>query len=174
MSRKSRVLLYTGDGKGKTTAAMGMALRSAGYAMDVLVIQFVKKCQTGEKESLERLGSVKFIQTGLGFVPKPDSEKFDQHKQAAKRGLDILSQEIDENRYNLIILDEICVAVDLKLLDESGVLNVLRKCPEDTALVLTGRNASKGLINFADTVSEVKCIKHGFDDGFKAQKGLEF
>lgn len=170
----ARILLFTGAGKGKTTAAMGMAMRASGHGMQTLVVQFVKNSETGEGQAAARLGNIKFVQTGCGFVPEPTSEKFKMHQEAARKGLALVAEAIENGEYDLIVLDELCVAVHTKLLEESDVIQTVNRCSSDTTLVMTGRNASEGLVGIADTVTEMRCIKHGLEMGIAAQKGVEF
>ena len=174
MSLETRILLFTGEGKGKTTAALGMALRAAGNGMSVLILQFIKNQPTGEIESLNKLANIKIVQTGVGFVPESSSSKFISHKQAAEDGWRIAEQSIASGDYQLIILDEICNAIDKELLDEKKVIASLKNTQTDGAIVLTGRAATPALIELADTVTEMRCIKHGLQTGRPAQKGVEY
>lgn len=175
MNDKGRVLIFTGDGKGKTTAALGMALRAHGHGIPVSVVQFVKSdTQTGEFAALNGMAGVDIVVTGLGFVPRPTDPRFADHRRAAEQGLRIAADAVSSGRFGLVVLDEVCMAVALNLLAEDAVLSVLREAAADCTVVLTGRGATEGLIAAADTVSEVRCIKHGFDRERKAQKGVEF
>jgi cob(I)alamin adenosyltransferase len=169
------MLIFTGDGKGKTTAALGMALRAHGHEIPVAVIQFVKSDrETGEFAALQEMAGVEIIVTGLGFVPHPTDPRFADHCRAAEEGLRIAEEAALAGRYGLVVLDEVCTAVSLRLLAEEDVLAAVRKAAPDCTIVLTGRGATEGLIRAADTVSEIRCIKHGFDCGRKAKKGVEF
>jgi len=174
MNTKPRVLIFTGDGKGKTTAAVGMAVRAVGNGMKVKIIQFVKEAPTGEMEVLKNTLGVEFVQTGLGFLPEESSKEFEKHITAAKEGLSIAKKAIESGKYDIVVLDEICFAVSKNLLEEKAVIECVKKAKAESCIVLTGRNASDGLIKMADTVSEIKCTKHGYDCGIKAQKGVEF
>lgn len=174
MKDKPRILIFTGPGKGKTTAAMGMALRAAGHDMRVMIIQFVKNSPTGEITAFEKFDNVTIIQTGLGFVPKPTNRSFLDHKNSAHHGLEILADAIESNNYNLIIADEICTAADTGLITETEVIEEISKVTPGTIIVLTGRNATDLMVDLADTVSEIIPLKHGYESGFKAQKGIEF
>ena len=173
MANKNRILIFTGNGKGKTTAALGMALRGSGHGQKVLVIQFIKNTQTGEHYALEAFDSIEIVQTGLGFVREADSDRFDQHKEAAQKGLQLAQQAINSQNYQMLILDEICGAIAEKLLTEEQVLELIRNAPADICLVLTGRKASASLIDLADTVTEMLPVKHAFDCGKTAQNGVE-
>jgi cob(I)alamin adenosyltransferase len=174
MTNKARILIFTGNGKGKTTAAMGMAMRASGHGLRVLVIQFVKESDTGEISTANAMANIKIVQTGLGFLPDAKSNEYCKHKQAAEKGLTLAAESIESGNYDLLILDEICIAVDKGLLEEKDVAEVISKAKPKMSLVLTGRGASQGLIDLADTVSNIECIKHGFDVGIAAQKGVEF
>ena len=175
MTAAGRILIFTGDGKGKTTAALGMVLRAHGHAIPVSAIQFVKSdTETGEFAALKAMAGVEIYVTGLGFVPRPTDPRFADHRRAAEKGLRIAGEAASSGRYGMVVLDEICTAVTLNLLAEDAVLALLREAAPDCTVVLTGRGATEGLIQAADTVSEVRCIKHGFDSGRKAQKGVEF
>ena len=174
MTDKARILIFTGNGKGKTTAAMGTAMRASGHGLRVLVIQFVKESDTGEISAANAMANINIIQTGLGFLPDAKSKEYGQHKLAAEKGLTLAAESIESGNYDLIVLDEVCVAVDKGLLEEKDVAEVISKAEPEMSLVLTGRGASQGLIDLADTVSKIVCIKHGLDAGIAAQKGVEF
>ena len=171
----ARILLFTGDGKGKTTAALGMVLRASGHGQKVLVLQFIKSdSSSGEVAACKKLSGIKLIQTGRGFVPAPDSPDFAEHRRAAERGLKLAVEALKSREYNLVILDEICTTVARGLLAEERVMEAIRQAHPDTCVVLTGRNATPGLASLADTLTEMRCIKHAFISGRKAQKGVEY
>ncbi len=175
MSDKPRVLIFTGEGKGKTTAAMGLALRASGHGMPAFILQFVKSDQsTGERAGAANLPHTQFVQVGMGFLPPREDERFAAHKAAAVAGLRRAEQAIASGVYPVVILDEVCYAVARGLLDESAVLDACRKAAPGSVIVLTGRGATPGLIDLADTVTEMRCLKHGMDAGIAAQKGVEF
>jgi cob(I)alamin adenosyltransferase len=175
MSNSGRVLLFTGDGKGKTTAALGMALRAIGHGMKVKIIQFVKAdASTGEIAALSMLPGVEIVQTGRGFVPPESSPHVAEHRQAAEEGLKVAVEAIASGAYSLVVLDEICFAVARHLVAESDVVELVRKASRQTTLVLTGRGASPALIDLADTVTEMNPLKHGMQSGWPAQEGVEF
>lgn len=175
MGVAGRILIFTGDGKGKTTAALGMVLRAHGHGIPIKVIQFVKSdTDTGEFAALSRMAGVEIVVTGLGFVPRPTDPRFTDHRRAAEEGLRIAAEAASSGRCGLVVLDEVCTAVMLKLLAEEAVLSALAGAAPDCTIVLTGRGATEGLISAADTVSEIRSVKHGFDHGRKAQKGVEF
>jgi len=169
-----RVLLFTGDGKGKTTAALGLALRAAGHDLHVLIVQFVKNNpKTGELRALQYLPSVELRQTGLGFVPPPSDPSFPGHRRAAEEGLELVCEALVCKRYDLVILDEICVALSLGLLRESAVLDVVGHRAAGVHVVLTGRGATPALLELADTVTEMSAVKHPYEAGKAATKGIE-
>lgn len=173
MPNKPRILIFTGDGKGKTTAALGMALRAVGHGMRVRIIQFIKAdASTGEIAAFKNLPGVEISQVGLGFVPPKSSPKFEEHKKAPVDGLGIAREALASGDYDLVILDEICGAVGLGLLDEQEVIDAIEGF--GTIIVLTGRGASQKLIDMADTVTEMKQVKHGMDSGWKSQAGVEY
>ncbi|MHB9038066.1 MAG: cob(I)yrinic acid a,c-diamide adenosyltransferase [Armatimonadota bacterium] len=175
MSNHGRVLLFTGDGKGKTTAALGMALRAAGHGMRVKIIQFIKSdSSTGEIAALQMLPGIEIIQTGCGFVPHASSSVFVDHRQAAEIGLEIATDAIESGEYSLVVMDEICCAVAKRLLDESDVIEAVRRAGSNTTVAMTGRGATAALKDLADTVTEMGCIKHGMQQGWSAQEGVEF
>jgi cob(I)alamin adenosyltransferase len=175
MDEKGRILIFTGDGKGKTTAALGMALRARGHGIEVAIVQFVKAdTKTGEFAALSRLSGVEIFVTGRGFVPPETDPGFADHCRAAEEGLRIASEAARSGRFGLVILDEGCYAVARGLIAEESVLRLLREAVPGVTVVLTGRGATEGLIAAADTVSEIHCVKHGFDAGRAAQKGVEF
>jgi cob(I)alamin adenosyltransferase len=174
MSLPPRVLIFTGDGKGKTTAALGMALRASGHGLQAAVIQFIKNdSSVGELQAVENMPNVDAVQTGLGFLPPPASGEFVRHKTAAQQGLRKAEQIIAGRKHFLVILDEICLAVVHGLVEEQQVLELIRRAPPDTCLVLTGRGATERLIAAADTVTEMRSVKHGFENGRSAQQGVE-
>lgn len=174
-NQRRRLLLFTGDGKGKTTAALGMALRASGHGMRVKIIQFIKDVPgTGEVAAVKHLSGVELIQTGLGFVPAEDSAEFPKHRDAAERGLLLAEEAIRSGQYDLIVLDEICNTIALNLLSEERVVEVLQQAGPRQTLVLTGRGASPSLIALADTVTVMTCFKHAMTEGRPAGKGVEY
>lgn len=174
MNDNPRVLLFTGDGKGKTTAALGMALRAAGHGQRVCVVQFVKgNPEVGEVAAAAKTADIEILQTGLGFVPAAGSPRHVEHRSAAQEGLNKAREAIAGGRYSMVILDEICVAVGRGLVDEQSVIDLVRQSPRQTCLVLTGRGATPRIIELADTVTEMRCVKHGYQAGWPAQKGVE-
>ena len=174
MSQAPRILVFTGDGKGKTTAALGMALRAAGHRMKVAIIQFVKAdADVGEVRALANNPQIEITQTGLGFLPSPADPRWAAHCAAAEAGLRKAAESIEAARHDMVILDEVCFAVARGLLKEADLIAVLRRARPGMILVLTGRGATEGLIALADTVTEMRCVKHALQNGVSAQKGVE-
>ena len=175
MKEEKRIILFTGDGKGKTTAALGMALRASGHGMKTMVIQFVKSdATTGELAACRHLPGCEIVQTGKGFVPERTDPAFTEHLSAARDGLLLAEEALSSERYDLIILDEICTAVAKGLVDEGQVIEAIRRGAPGTCIVMTGRNATAGLMSLADTVTDMRMVKHGFQDGWEGQKGVEY
>lgn len=174
MNERPRILIFTGDGKGKTTAALGMAFRASGHGMRTCVIQFIKAdASVGEVAAAAADPNIEVHQVGLGFVPSAEDIQFARHRQAAQEGLAKAAELMASGRFELVILDEICLAVAQGLIEERQVVELLAQAPAEVCLVLTGRGATPGLIVEADTVTEMLAIKHGLADGRTAQKGVE-
>ena len=178
MERQGLVIVHTGDGKGKTTAALGLALRAWGSGLRVLILQFIKGGQRyGELDAIKALKNVRDTievrQCGLGFTRRDESRKA-EHIAAAKEAVREAEREIVSGAWDLIILDEINYAVKFGLLETEDVLHLVNEKPQDLHLVLTGRDAQPEIIDAADLVTEMKLVKHPFERGIKAQKGIEF
>ncbi len=172
MSRATRVLIFTGEGKGKTTAALGMAMRAAGHDMPVAVVQFIKHDATvGEVKALANFPKIRLAQTGLGFVPTVSSPEYAKHKEAAREGLRKAEELIVSGEYGLVVLDEVCVAIAKGLLEEERVIEVVGKASDEACVVMTGRGASETLMAVADTVTEMRCVKHGARAGRRRRRG---
>lgn len=175
MTEQARVLVFTGDGKGKTTAALGLALRASGHGMRVLVLQFVKGGQqTGELAAARQIPGFEIEQRGCGFVPPASSPGFADHRRAAEVVLREADEALLSGGYDVVVLDELCFAVAKDLVSEQAALDVVGHARPDSVLVLTGRGATPGLIAAADTVTEMCLRKHGMKSGFPAQRGVEF
>ena len=165
---KGKVIVFTGDGKGKTTAAIGTAIRAIGYGKKVVMIQFLKKGEYGEIRFKNK--DFKIYQFGRReFVIEPMQEDYYLAEKAIKFAEEIL---IEEKPF-LLILDEVNVALSMELIKEKDLLSLLKK-RKDSHIILTGRNASKNIIKIADLVTEMKKIKHYYDTGIKAIEGLEY
>jgi len=175
MREKSRVLIFTGEGKGKTTAALGMALRASGHGLQTLILQFIKaNPSTGELIALQHLPGVKIIQMGRGFTPPAEDPAFSEHRRSAQDALQTALKALKSKRYDLIILDEICTAVNKGLIEDEQVIQLIDQGNGEACLVLTGRGATDRLISTADTVTKMCCLKHGLHEGWAAQKGVEY
>ena len=175
--KKGLIQIYTGDGKGKTTAALGVALRAAGHGKKTLIVQFIK--------SFQNYGEIKFVKKyhcgiaikilGKGYVKiKGDRYPFEEHVKTAKKALQYAEEQILSKKYDIVVLDEINIALDKKLITIQEIVDLIQQKPPDLHIILTGRSAPKKLIQLADLVSEVKEIKHPFRKGILAQKGIEY
>ena len=171
---RPRILLFTGDGKGKTTAALGLAVRAVGHGMRACIIQFIKSSATGEQQAAAALGNLEIVQTGQGFLPPSDDPRFCIHTAAARHGLELARERIASGQYGVVVLDEVCVAVAHGLLTCAEIADAVAQAGAKTVIVLTGRGATRELKDLADTVTEMRCVKHGYDQGIKAQKGVEY
>ncbi len=176
MSReKGLVILYTGEGKGKTTAALGLILRAAGYNKKILLVQFGKKWFSGELKSLKLLNNVKVIQGGKGFVKiLGDKLPLEEHKKAVQATFGILYKEVSGGKWDVVVADEIVGAASAGLLPEGLVVKLITDKPASLDLVLTGHHASKKIIELADLVTEMQQIKHPYQKGILAKKGIDF
>ena len=177
MSQKGLVIVYTGGGKGKTSAALGLVLRAVGYNHKVCMVQFVKgSWHYGELDSAKRLApEFELITAGKGFVGiLDDKSPREEHLKAANDTLAISREKIMSGKFDVVILDEINYAVQLELLKLDDVINLIKSKPAELDLVLTGNHATKEVIELADLVTEMKEIKHPFKSGIKAKKGIDF
>ncbi|ALC18178.1 cob(I)yrinic acid a,c-diamide adenosyltransferase [Desulfuromonas soudanensis] len=175
--RQGLVVVITGDGKGKTTSALGMALRACGHDMRVGIVQFMKgDMYAGEWDGVKKIeGDIELLATGMGFVGLGgNSFSFEEHREAAQKALELVRARMAEKRYDLLILDEINNALKLGLLDLDQVLSLLSARPFELHLVLTGRDADPAVMEIADTVSEVREIKHAFRRKIEPQPGIDY
>lgn len=171
--RRGLVQIYTGDGKGKTTAALGLLLRSWGHDHRLIFLQFMKgDPRWGEIVALGRLG-IEVVQTGLKHWVHMDGVTAED-RAAAAEGLGRARQIIMSGAYDVVVLDEVWTAVLFELLSLDDVLALMRDKPEHTELVMTGRRAPGQAIEAADLVTEMQPLKHYFDAGVKAREGIEF
>jgi cob(I)alamin adenosyltransferase len=174
--RRGLIIVNTGPGKGKTTAAMGTALRAVGQGMRVLMLQFLKgSWHYGELDAVRSFGD-KFVmkQMGRGFVKvgaeKPDPEDVRMVEEAWHQG----EQAILSGEWDLVILDEINYAISYGMLDPEKVVETLRKKGDMVHVILTGRNAHPTIVDLADTVTEMRQVKHAYEKGVMAQRGIEY
>jgi cob(I)alamin adenosyltransferase len=167
------IQVYTGSGKGKTTAALGLGLRAAGHGLRVFLLQFMKgDPDYGELLALEGIPNFDFLQSGLTtFVKKSDPGPEDI--ELAKAGLERANEILREARYDVVILDEINCAVDYGLITVDQVLNLIDRKPPNMELILTGRHARQAVLDRAHLVTEMNEIKHPFQRGVLARKGIE-
>ncbi len=175
--KQGLVVVITGHGKGKTTSAMGMALRAVGHGLKVSIVQFMKgDLYTGEWDAVKLLKDhIELTATGKGFCgiegnPYPHSE----HRQNAQDALTIVKEKINSRQFDILILDEINNALQLKLIDYDQVMEIISMRPEQMHLILTGRDAHPDVISLADTVSEVREIKHAYQKKIEPQPGIDF
>ena len=176
-SENGLVIVYTGDGKGKTTAAMGLALRAAGYGRRVLVIQFVKTWFTGEKGGFEHLPNVEFVQAGKGFYKiLGDKLPETEHVEAAQDALELATLKMSSGDYDVVVLDEIIGTVTGGLLKLEAVLELVDNKPSQVDLVLTGHRGKElpQLLERADLITEMVKVKHPYDSGIIAKKTIDY
>jgi len=176
-NQKNLVMIFTGDGKGKTTSALGMAMRAAGQGKRVLMVQFIKDfLDYGEiKFCKKHPRKIEIYSMGKGYVGIfGDKLPLSEHKKAAKRALGFAKTRGLSGQYFMIILDEVNIALKLRLLKIDEVIKFIRKLQNKVHIVLTGRDAPKKLIQIADLVTEMKEIKHPFRKGILAQEGIEY
>jgi len=171
------VIVYTGKGKGKTTAALGIALRATGHNFKTCMIQFIKgSWHYGEMSSSKRLEpDFELTAVGRGFVGIiDDSSPKEAHQKVAEEAVRISKEKILSGNYDIVILDEINYAVNLGLISEEMVLDLIRSRPKKVSLVLTGNHALQKIIDAADLVTEMTEVKHPFQRGIRAKKGIDF
>lgn len=165
------VHLYHGAGKGKTTAAMGLALRALGHGQRVCIVQFAKDGTSGEVEPLRRLGAtVRAGKTDGRFV----SELTDEERARVRTRQDELVRQVAGETWDLVVFDEACFAVRAGLVDEDVLMTCVRERPGGTELVLTGRDPAPWMLDVADYVSEMRCGRHPYERGIAARKGVEW
>jgi cob(I)alamin adenosyltransferase len=177
MDEAGLTIVYTGKGKGKTTAALGIALRATGYKKKICMIQFIKgSWHYGEIDSSKKLEpEFEMITAGKGFVGIIDDKSpKEDHKKNAKEAIRISNEKIQSGNYDIVILDEINYAVNLDLISIDDVLKLIKSKPKRMNLILTGNYARNEVIDIADLVTEMREIKHPFQKGIKAKKGIDF
>ena len=174
--RRGLVLIHTGAGKGKTTAALGTAMRAAGNGMRVLVLQFLKgSWHYGELDAAERFaGDLVIRQMGRGFVKVGGAETDPEDLRMVQAAWDEAVQAMNSGEWDLIVLDEINYAIGYSMLDPATVAAALEARPPMLHVILTGRNAHPLLVDLADTVTEMREVKHAYTRGILAQRGIEF
>ena len=166
------VQVYTGDGKGKTTAALGLAIRAAGAGLKIFIAQFIKRGDYSEIKSLKRFSDIITVeQFGLGRFVQVTPPKVDI--DVARKGLETVKKIMEKGEYNIIILEEANVAINYGLFSDTNLLDIINAKPLDVELIITGRNAAPSIIDIADLVTEMKPIKHYYKEGVEARVGIE-
>jgi cob(I)alamin adenosyltransferase len=167
------VIVYTGNGKGKTTAALGLVMRALGRALPVAVVQFIKgKWKTGERDFCEKQTGLSFFVMGRGFTW--ESDDLSRDKQAAQQAWQTSKQLILDGKHAVVVLDELTYVLNYDFVPLAEVLETLRARPAPVTVVVTGRNAPDELCALADLVTEMKSLKHPFDQGKKALPGIDY
>lgn len=173
------IQVYTGDGKGKTTASLGLAMRALGRNWKVLIVMFTKGGDNyGELNSFRQLSdkisnNLTIVQAGLDRIVYKDNQT-DEDTSEIRKGWELAKNAILNNEYQLVILDEANIAIDLNIIDEDEVIQVLKNKPQEMEIVLTGRNARAKIIELAHLVSKIEPVKHYWDTGIAARKGIEY
>ncbi len=175
--KRGLVIVLTGNGKGKTSSALGMALRASGHGMKTSIIQFIKKgTDIGEAEGIKKLSPyVELISGGRGFVGhNSDETRQKPHIEAAENTLKVAIEKITSGIYDIVVLDEINNAVDKKLIRIEDLIKLIKEKPPELHLIITGRNVDPAVIRYADMVTEMLNIKHPYNNGIPAQKGIDY
>ncbi len=175
-TKRGLIIVNTGPGKGKTTAAMGTALRAVGNGMKVLMLQFLKgSWHYGELDAVKAFGD-HFVmkQMGRGFVKVGGAETDPEDIRLVEQAWDEAREAILSGQWDVVILDEINYAIGYKMLDPAKVVETLKQKPEAVHVILTGRNAHPSIVEIADTVTEMKQVKHAYEKGVQAQRGIEY
>ena len=175
--RQGLVVILTGNGKGKTTSAMGMALRAAGHGMKVCVIQFMKgDIYTGEGDGVRLVGGlIELHATGKGFCGiQGNPYPYEEHRHNAQQALQLVDRKMASGEFGLLVLDEINNALDLKLVDLDQVMRILANRPQMMHVNMTGRSAHPDVVAVADTVSEVVEVKHAYRKDIEPQPGIDY
>lgn len=174
MAVEGYIHIYTGNGKGKTTSALGLALRAAGAGQKVCILQFMKGRPGSEHRALERFNDMVTVELmGHEDFYLPGEGKKDMHAALARKGLDRSLEVLKSGKYFLVVLDEVITAIDMGLINEADVITLMREKPEKTELVLTGRGATDTLIQYADLVTDMRQVSHYYEKGVTARPGIE-
>jgi cob(I)alamin adenosyltransferase len=176
-TRKGLIIVYTGPGKGKTTAALGTALRAVGQGLTVLMIQFIKgSWHYGELDAARMLGNERFqiLPMGRGFVKIGAEKPHAEDVKLVEEAWNFASEKIRNGEFDLVILDEINYALSYKMLEVGPVLETLIHKPEQVHVILTGRNAHPSILECADLVTEMREVKHPYQKGIIAQRGIDY
>jgi cob(I)alamin adenosyltransferase len=173
MLGQGRIIVHTGDGKGKTTAAFGAALRASGHGLKTAIVQFIKGTwDYGEVKALTALTNVTLTRIGSGFTWL--AEDPNEPRALAQEAWQVSRESALSDRYDLLILDELNCALSAGYVDVSDVLALLQEKPSRLSVVITGRGAPLELVDAADTVTDMRCVKHAFDEGVPARRGIEY
>ena len=175
--KKGLVVVITGHGKGKTTTALGIAVRACGHDMKVCIIQFMKgDLYAGEWDGVKRMNCrIELVATGKGFCGiQGNPYPYREHRENAQEAIQIVHQKMESDPPDILILDEINNALHLKLVDVDQVLTIIERKPPQMHLVLTGRNAHPRVIELADTVSEITEVKHAYREGIEPQPRIDY
>jgi cob(I)alamin adenosyltransferase len=175
--KRGLVLIITGNGKGKTTTALGIAVRACGYNMRVCIIQFMKgDLYSGEWDGVKKMNcQVDLVATGKGFCGiQGNPYPYKEHRKNAQEAIQLVHQKMESGQCDILILDEINNALRLRLVDLEQVLEIIRRKPSLMHLVLTGRDAHPQVVELADTVSEIVEVKHAYRKGIEPQPGIDY
>jgi cob(I)alamin adenosyltransferase len=175
--KKGVILVITGNGKGKTTTALGIAVRACGHNMKVCIIQFMKgDLYSGEWDGVKKMGcQVELIATGKGFCGiQGNPYPYNEHRKNAQEAIQLAHQKMESGQFDILILDEINNALHLRLVDLEQVIEIIERNPPAMHLVLTGRDAHPQIVEIADTVSEIKEVKHAYKKGIEPQPGIDY
>ena len=173
-NHKGLVQIFTGNGKGKTTAAMGTIVRAAGHGLRILLVSFMKgDYEYGEYNTLSRIPNVEVSSYGFRHLIDPSNIK-PEEKEQAEMALAKAREAVTSRKYDIVVLDEVNVALGYKLIELDEVIKLIQEKPSDVELILTGRYADNRLIEMADLVTEMVKVKHPFDRGIQARKGIEY
>lgn len=177
MDKRGLVIAYVGEGKGKTTAALGLCLRALGHKKKIVFVQFIKNCKkTGEHKFFCSNGlGENIIQVGSGFVGiAGDKKNIKTHRETAKKGIVKAGEIIASRRFEIIVLDEIIVANNLGLIKEEEIIELIESKKPEQTIVLTGRGELGKIEEYCDLITQMKCIKHPFDHGIGAIEGIDY
>lgn len=174
--KEGYVQVYTGNGKGKTTASMGLAFRAAGDGMEVKVVQFLKSWKTGELESAKRFDNLEILrfEKVKGFTWELNEEELAQLKSEVRVGFDFVKGLVENRGCDILILDEVMASISGGFIGEDEIVELIEKKPKDMELILTGRNVPEKIMEKADLITEMREIKHYYKKGVPAREGIEF
>lgn len=174
--KEGYVQVYTGNGKGKTTAAMGLAFRAAGDGMKVKVVQFLKSWKTGELEAAKKFNNLEILrfEKVKGFTWELNDEQLAQLKSEVRVGFDFVKKLVKNRECDILILDEIMASISAGFIDEDEIVELIKNKPKDMELILTGRNVPEKIMDKADLITEMREVKHYYKKGVPAREGIEF